>query len=251
MLPEFLVGTYRQYKADTKFIATWLATTARSIGYSSEAIPPEHNLDDQVADSKGTKTKTKSKSKPKTKKQKRDAARRIPKEQRKYTILIQEFLPLAQYISDKLTPPSSVPASVIIAIKRVIEARTETTEWFTTQTPSADNGGHSYFVEILTKIKDILEPMATTVAPSDDNNGDESTLVDNMFDYLEVNDPSQEFLDSPGLPQKDYTEARIFCEFTEIIFGKINKVLEEQLAASALFRDIHKTYDHIEQTWRQ
>lgn len=245
MLPEFLVGTYRQYKADTKFVATWLASTARSLGYTSDAIPLESDLIESTAG------KTKKKAKPKTKKQIRDAARRIPKEQRKYVISVDEFLPLALYIKTELKLPSRVPTSVLVAIRRVIEARNETSKWFMAQTTNSDGGAHAHFVDILKKVEDMLQPLTSGEELTHTEDGDDVTLINNMFDGLEVTDTTQEFLDSPGTPHKDYSKARMLCEFTETVIGHLSEFVEEQFAASALFRDIHKIYDHIEQAWRQ
>lgn len=251
MLPEFLVGSYRQYKQDTKFVATWLAATARSTGYSSAAVPSQVNAETEATSSNGKK-KTKAKAKPKTKKQKRDAARRIPRERRQYVITVQEFLPLSEHIKLNLKAPSRVPTSVITAISRVIEARSAANEWFANQNKNTDQDGHAHFIHTLTLVKQILEPLAgaeedTTIQES----ADEVTLVDNMFEGLDIQDVSQQFLDSPGIPQKDHTAARALTGLMEYVFDHMGKKMEEQMAASALFRDIHKIYDHIRQTWLQ
>lgn len=246
MLPEFLVGGYRQYKQDTKFVATWLASTARSTGYSSQAVPPEIDPSAQDSNSVG-----KNKSKPKTKQQKRDAARRIPKERRQYVIAIQEFLPLAQHIKLNLTAPSRVPASVLAAIRRVIEARSAANEWFEEQNKNSEEDGHAHFIRILTLVKDILEPMTGVEEVAGQESGDDVTLVDNMFEGLEIQDVSKQFLDLPGIRHKDHSTAREMIGAMEWLFSQVNEKLEEQMAASALFRDIHKIYDHIHQTWLQ
>lgn len=240
MLPEFLVGSYRQYKQDTKFIATWLGTTAKSFGYSSESIPPE-------TDTTKAKSNHKTKNgKPKTKKQKRDAARRIPREQRKYIISIQEFLPLAQYIVAHIKSPSKVPSSVVSAIKRAVEARKDTSDWFKSNAAASD--GHDHFLSILEQVLSILEPYSSSGQLDEE---DEETLVENMFETLEIQEPSKSFLDSPGLPQKDYGPGRVLCEFIDAFMEYVQGYLEETLAASALFRDIHKIYAQAEQVWRQ
>jgi hypothetical protein len=38
MLPSPLADTYRRYKQDTDDIATWLATTAKRYGFSSDLL---------------------------------------------------------------------------------------------------------------------------------------------------------------------------------------------------------------------
>lgn len=38
MPPNFLFGSYKQYRADTDAITIWLANTARQCGYSSDVL---------------------------------------------------------------------------------------------------------------------------------------------------------------------------------------------------------------------
>lgn len=244
MLPKFLVGTYKQYKQDTKILATWLSVTARSMGYVSQAIPAQ---DDVVA--ADAPKKSKAKSKPKTKKQKRDAARRVPKEQRVFTISQKEFLPLAQYISVHLEPNSHVPSSILSMIKRVIEARKSSDDWFKVNTQEDDKDGHIHFIGILQDVYDTLQPHSA--ADSQDGIKKEDNLVDmdNLFEVLQLEEPSQQFLDAPAAQLPDHKRIRMVCEFVDVFFEHVESYFEESFAATSLFRDINMIYRHIEHTW--
>lgn len=245
MLPDFLVGSYRQYKADTKFLATWLIVTARTLGYVSEAIPAKQDPIETKPN------KSKSKAKPKTKKQKRDAARRIPKEQRKIVISQKEFLPLAQYIASNLKPPAKVPSSILPTITRVIEARKDSNEWFAANSKEDDNGGHMFFIKTLQDVYDTLHPFVKSTESDEAETTGDLDDVKNLFKHLDIEEPSQTFLNTPGMPAPDHTGGRMLCELMDFFVEYLGSQLEESFAASSLFRDINKIYRHVEQTWHQ
>lgn len=242
MLPDFLVGTYRQYKQDTKTVAVWLASTARSYGYIFDATSA--NQDDQVVKKK---TKAKAKSKTKTKKQQRDAARRIPAHQRKVVIPVSDFVPLAAYVTEHIKLPNRVPPSILAVIGRVIEARTDCGSWFKNDVPG--KVGHEYFVGILQQVHKILEPH--TVLP-EGLEEEEVTLVDNAFENLTVEEPSEAFLKAPGFQAHESNLAdRMIYEIQDLFLGCIEGYLEESFAAASLFKDINKLYAHSVQIWQQ
>lgn len=244
MLPDFLVGSYRQYKENTKVIATWLASTARAHGYTSEAIPSVAEVSEKLS-------KSKLKSKPKTKKQKRDAARRIPKEQRgKFVIALDEFLPLAKYISTNLKPPSRVPSSILSIIRRVIEARKDSDDWFKANTKEDDKDGHIHFVRILQEVYDTLQPFSSADDGNDPNTTDNATDIENVYKNLQLEEPSREFLDSPAVPGPDRKGVRMLCEFVDVFMEHVGSYFEESFAASSLFRDVNKIYRHVELVWQ-
>ncbi|KAK5079750.1 hypothetical protein LTR70_008817 [Exophiala xenobiotica] len=242
MLPDFLVGTYRQYKQDTKTIAVWLASTARSYGYIFDASST--NQDDQVVKKKA---KAKVKPKPKTKKQQRDAARRIPAQQRKVVIPISDFVPLAAYITEHIKLPTRVPPSMLTVIERVIEARTDCGTWFKNDAIGKD--GHKYFIGILQQVHKILQPYTVLLEGLED---EEVTLVDNVFDNLTVEEPSEAFLNAPGFQATAPNLIdRMVYEFTDLFMGCLEGYLEESFAAAALFKDINTLYTHSIQIWQQ
>lgn len=249
MLPDFLVGTYHQYKEDEKTITTWLCVTAKQLGYTSESLP-----DPVEPELKALKLKTK-KGKPKTKKQLRDAARRVPgRGVQKFIVDIKEFVPLAEHIVRHIKLPSTVPSSILWLMKRSIEARTDCNAWF--QKAGSDDetvvGGHAYFVQILHKVHDILEPFTNRTAASKID--DETTPVENIYNGLNVEEPSKAFLQAAGVPSQSAEEKRtskIVFEVVSWFKGGFEEFLEHSFAASALFRDVNKLYEHAKQIWYQ
>lgn len=249
MLPEFLVSTYRQYKEDEKTITNWLCVTAKQLGYTSVSLP-----DPVEPELKTPKLKTK-KGKPRTKKQLRDAARRIPgRGIQKFTVEIKEFVPLAEHIVKYIKLPSVVPSSILGLMKRSIEARTDCNAWF--KKVGADDeavtGGHAYFIQILQKVHDILEPYTKLSEPAETD--DETTLVENIYDGLSLEEPSEAFLQAAGVIQKSAEErlaSKIVFELVAFVKGGFEEWLEQSFAASALFRDINKLYEHAKQIWYQ
>lgn len=245
MLPDFLVGTYRQYKEDTKTIAVWLASTAASYGYNSST-----DGDDQSEQTTKKNTKSKAKSKPKTKKQLRDAARRNPGYQRKIVLQITDFVPLAEYVSQHIKAPARVPQSILAIIKRVIGAREEAQAWFkNSNTTENTEGGHSHFVGILRTVHKILQPHTVVDDASDD---EELTLVENVYENLTLEEPSEKFLQAPGTqPTTRNPIDRLLYEFADAFVGYLEGYLESSFAATAFFKDVNNIYQQAEQIWHQ
>jgi len=177
MLPEQLVSAYRQYKQDTNAVATWLASTARAHGFllRTETQEPRGRL--------------------------KGKARKQGPEPQRHVIAINDFVPLARYIAASEKPVISIPHSFCSTINRVITARRR----FSTRLAKHSGSGyddesdarHGYFVDILESVREILRPRtakeattASTASPADE--------LRNIFAHLDLQEPSQEFLDAPA-----------------------------------------------------
>lgn len=123
MLPSTLVSTYQQYKQDTDSIAAWLASTAKSLDFSSELSPAT------TANASGSETastgRLKGKARVQAKKQAASSAAATSSQpllpaKPKYTINIKDFIPLAEYVAAKTFP---VPNTFATTIDRVISVR--------------------------------------------------------------------------------------------------------------------------------
>lgn len=244
MLPEFLVGTYRQYKQDMKTIAVWLASTARSYGYDSETLPVEQDVEDVKK-----KARANSKAKAKTKKQQRDAARRLPGYRRKLVITIPEFVPLAKYISEHIKAPSRVPSSVLAIIKGSIEARRDCGSWYKNDDATGGDDGHDFFVGVLMEVHESLAPHTVLLRAASD---DESTLVDNLYENLTLEEPSERFLNTPGVPRKEPESIdRMIYEFTNTFIKYLKSYVEDSFTTAGFFKDINTVYAYALQIWHQ
>lgn len=100
MLPSSLKSIYRQYKADTDSVATWLATTSKANGYVDDT-------GNALVVAGGKKKK---------KKKKKTNANSAPKP--RYVLRIKDFEPMAKFIA-KLES-ISIPEDFAIALERVI-----------------------------------------------------------------------------------------------------------------------------------
>jgi len=90
--------------------------------------------------------KPKTKAKPKTKKQLRDAARRVPREQREFIIPVKEFMTLGNYVANHLKEPLKVPQTLLNTIKQAIDARRMSNDWFRThEKDEKSDEGHAHF----------------------------------------------------------------------------------------------------------
>lgn len=123
MLPSMLKGTYWQYKQDTDSVAGWLASTAKSLGYSAADL---QSLVAAASASKAVESGGRLKGKARAQAKKRAAASAATQKQPlvpaapKYIISVDDFIPLAMYIASKTIP---VPRVLKNTIDRVIAAR--------------------------------------------------------------------------------------------------------------------------------
>jgi hypothetical protein len=115
-----LSSTYQLYKQDTDSVAAWLASTAKSLGFSIVSSPDTSN--NKTAGSGRLKGKARSKAKKRATTVAATATAKKPEkpEASKYIINIKDFIPLAEYVAGNST---LVPATVGSTIDRVITAR--------------------------------------------------------------------------------------------------------------------------------
>lgn len=271
ILSDFLKSSLKIYKDDTDIIATWLAVTAKRCGYSSDLL----DRTDPLSFSKPIPPQSSNRLKGKARKQARDAAaaqesRTTPSKatdnppaKASYTIKVQDFTALAGYIASSSKPVIKVPGSVVETLNRAIELRSQHNSWFREQNASdkpieevkADEN-HSYFLGILERTLEILRPHMPSDMINDllceplselgvnEDPGEKTTSqIRNIFDSLDVQEPSQEFLARPGVSvPRSTTEHRYKA--------KVVHSLEEQyLAAHCLFQDLRNLRSFLRQLW--
>ena len=160
MLPDFLFSTYKQYKADTDKVATWLAETARKCGYIADVDDPVVKVP---------------KLKGRARKLARDAAAAEKKESplspngpgktpesKRYTVRVKDFVPMAEAIAKSNDASLKIPKSFVNLIKRCIQTRRGTSDWFQENDSSPDKGSidrHLHFADILQNTLQTLIPV--------------------------------------------------------------------------------------------
>ncbi|CAJ2506267.1 Uu.00g003970.m01.CDS01 [Anthostomella pinea] len=165
MLPVSLVSLYETYKEDTKAVTKWIANTARDNGYSSKNSGGSGRL-------KG-KARTKASSAP-------------------YAIRISDFEPMTRFIVQQTK--AEVPGYIPWTLDRAIRWRTSfgiNLSHITLTDTEADKK-HVYFIDVLKKVSDILEPHIQHKRPAVGRSGlpDPPSETLNRFGNLTLYEPS-------------------------------------------------------------
>ncbi|KAF1989571.1 hypothetical protein K402DRAFT_390531 [Aulographum hederae CBS 113979] len=237
MLPNFLVNTYSQYKADTDAIATWLANTATRCGYSPDLLSGPTST--QTGRSKG-------KAKKATKEQAQNS-KAVPK----YTLAIKDFISLAHYIAGYTHPPVTVTSGLVAVLDRAISVRKthgDTMKAVQGSKRSAQllksDQKHSYFVGILEEVRDALKPRMPVGVSADTSSDPSGDSFRNMFAGLSVDEPDENILAGPtpaSMGLEDHAP-RYRAEL-------VNDGVEENLAIYCLFMDLARIRQFIKETW--
>ncbi|KAK7968802.1 hypothetical protein PG988_007875 [Apiospora saccharicola] len=299
VLPDWLRSKYYQYKNDTSIIATWIANTAKSLGYE-DAKPGNGSTPAPAgAGASSSASNSNSSGRPKGKGRKGGGRGRTVKQApsipsaaeilaaaeemgRKaegemapasarnkvkastspsYVLQIKDFIPMARHIvSAEADPAIEVPSALSAALSRVIWAR----KAFARQMGSRADRKHSFFVQVLERVQDTLKPLLSgtdgldmsDVKKSVDGIGagagekEKPKARSSVFEFLDVYEPSEEFLNAPDvvLPERndavyqveevDEGEEAIFAFMTLLAdFGKLRdevKVLWDKYSAKEL-----------------
>lgn len=268
MLSEFLKSSLKTYKDDTDSIATWLAVTAKQCGYSSDLL----DRSDTSSSSK-PKSQSSTRLKGRARKQARDAATgqgtqsetsqpasaANPPPRPTYTIKVTDFTTLAEYIAAFTKPVIKVPTSLVNALNRAIKLRGLHHEVSRERKASKADEAHSYFLAILERTREILKPRMPSDTIDDEmckpssgkgvnrDPGEEATSqARNMFGELDIQEPSQEFLDSPNVTpapaSPSSTKHRYKAE-------TVHSLEEQYLAAQCLFQDVRYIRTYLRQLW--
>ncbi|KAJ8130719.1 hypothetical protein O1611_g2907 [Lasiodiplodia mahajangana] len=213
MVLSALSSTYQLYKQDTDSVAGWLASTAKSLGFSANLSGASASTSKPSGGGR-----LKGKARAQAKKQAAAQKRPTPSTGPKYIINIKDFVPLAEYVAAKAAP---VPDTVRTTIDRVIAARSgfsSKLEKHGKAISELSDAKHQYFIAVLEKVREVLKPhmpvnnvkLATT---------DEEKLS-NRFAGLDVYEPSQEFLDAPVIerPAKVQEDNAVYEAETEVSF---------------------------------
>ncbi|KAI7774884.1 hypothetical protein LA080_007709 [Diaporthe eres] len=248
MLPAPLVSVYQQYKDDTNAVAAWLASTAKSCGYSADLL--------SGGSSQATGPERSKRLKGKARKQAKAAA---PNPQGAssttsrpdYTIAIKDFIPLAEFVAASQKPVVSVPLAFANTLNRVISTRSgfggRLAELGSSPSASADSK-HSYFVGVLEKVREVLKPRvppATQDAASPRTPSDTLDEVGGRFARLSVYEPSEEFLNAPDIerpvPVKD--------DNATYVAEPLQDLEEALFAYTLMINDLIKIRARIEWIW--
>eukprot|EP01103_Thecamoeba_quadrilineata_P011184 TRINITY_DN2618_c0_g1_i1.p1 TRINITY_DN2618_c0_g1~~TRINITY_DN2618_c0_g1_i1.p1 ORF type:complete len:508 (+),score=127.98 TRINITY_DN2618_c0_g1_i1:130-1653(+) len=238
MLPETLISSYRQYKADTNLIASWLATTAQFFGYSPQLLTQTQiQTENQNQQTQQPPTDKSQSTVPGGGGRLKGKARKLAKEAAantastggpcvettnmagtcakesgaKYKITIKEFLRLAELISGGQTKQTlEVPSWVEAALERAITARKQHSQLL----EHKPDPGHTHFVVVLEGVRLLLKPLfthkstpKTTKTDKEERDRDRERgrerngeELENIFSVLEIEEPSEGLSGSSRAP---------------------------------------------------
>ncbi|KAF2098673.1 hypothetical protein NA57DRAFT_56322 [Rhizodiscina lignyota] len=255
MLPSLLADTYRRYKQDTDDIAIWLATTAKKFGFSADRLTG--NAQSKVQKSQRLKGKARNSAKATAKSSSANGTKQHANSLPKYTIGVKDFVMLAEYLAPK--PDLEIPVQFWASMERAIRLRTVHNDYHAVEQAdvienSSSEEGHSYFLGILEKVREVLRPRlpAGLVQPKDastaipDQDKATEARLENMFAALTVEEPSEEFLNAP-----DATPGAAKVEPADAVYEveHIDDMYELYLGIAALLQDYSKIRSTIKQIW--
>ncbi|CAD6592576.1 MAG: hypothetical protein ASARMPREDX12_006252 [Alectoria sarmentosa] len=270
MLPNFLQSNYQTYKEDTNFIVKWLAVKAKQCGYPTDLLSPPDpltSLPEPVRPSQRLKGAARKKAKNAAKED--TAPVKDPDslvDAPRYTIKVKDFTALAEYIARFTKPVVKVPAALVKVLDRAIDLRQQHNTWSQGQAESEplvdvkeSNETHAYFLGILERTREILKPRMPAELiddfvskPSSAVTGQEKSGVQtdgqikNMFSNLDIQEPSQTFLDAPDAERATDKHVGLQPDYEA---EKIQSLGEQYLAAHCLFQDVRNIRSFLRQLW--
>ncbi|KAI4088065.1 MAG: hypothetical protein LQ344_006327 [Seirophora lacunosa] len=262
MLPDFLQSSFQNYKQDTDIVATWLAVKAKQHGYPVDIEDPSK----PSSTSKRLKGKARKEAKEAQAQVGTSRAAAASSTKPKYTVKIKDFVSLAEFIAGCTNPVIQVPNAFATALDQAIKLRAqhndrsrESRSEDDKESRIAADATHSYFLGILERVHEILRsrmPAGTSIdrtsqpfkasdtANSQDTEAEEEFA--NRFGSLALEEPSQAFLDAPGLPTKPKSEAPLQTSYE----AETDQSQEEKyLAAHCLMNDIRNIRSFVRQCW--
>ena len=271
MLPNFLQSSYLTYKEDTDVLAKWLAVKAKQCGYPADLLSPSDPPTPSTQPSpplqrpKGATRKQAKRAgkenapQPKTPNSTADAP--------KYTIKVKDFAALAECIARFNKPAVKVPLTVVEVLNRSINLRLQHNTWSRAQAESRastsveeSNQSHAHFLGILERTREILKPRMPSETIDDflskppSGSSDKATSdtqangqISNMFDHLDIQEPSQEFLDAPNIEPATIDKA---AQESNYQVETLQSIEEQYMATHCLFQDIRDIRSFLRQLWQ-
>ena len=184
----------------------------------------------------------------------------------KYTIKVKDFAALAECIARFDKPAVKVPLTVVEVLNRSINLRQQHNTWSRAQAESKastsveeSNQSHAHFLGILERTREILKPrmppetiddfLSKPPSGSSDraiSDTQASGQISNMFDNLDIQEPSQEFLDAPNVEPATIDKA---AQESNYEVETLQSIEEQYMATHCLFQDIRDIRFFLRQLW--
>lgn len=189
-----------------------------------------------------------------------------PADTPKYTVKVKDFVALAECIARFDKPAVQVPVTVVNALNRAIDLRQQ---YITSSSARGElesiagvegsNDNLAHFLDILERIQETLQPrmpldtmddflLKPSSSSSDRAESDTqaSEQVSNMLDKLDIQGPTQTFLDAPDLKPVIGVNA---VQEPDYKAEQLQKLDEQYLATYCLFQDVSSIRSFLRQLW--
>ncbi|KAI1413630.1 hypothetical protein F5Y13DRAFT_198447 [Hypoxylon sp. FL1857] len=254
MLPEFLSGSYKQYKDDTSVFVTWLGRVAEACGYRAKVSSPS-------AETPALSQRLKGKAR-KEAKQALLASGTISLDSIttvKHAVSTRELVTQVNTIFSSKAKVH-MPKSIKFHLKRAIDARQRCTKWYENAENKAgvhDEGGHRFFIrvlkEALVKLGGPEESDGEAPKPAVKKSlpkNKKILQIENRFSHLNVEDlddsyhltPTETALatsnTSPNIPKS-----------VDVFELEEKRTFEDAFVVFCLFEDLHRIQRKHKEIW--
>ncbi|MCJ1332503.1 hypothetical protein MMC10_009196 [Thelotrema lepadinum] len=244
MLFGAIKSNYLQYKDDTKAIALWLATTAKSRNYSVDNLVSKggQQPSGRLKGKARKLDRDKAKAADATKGASSTGGRKLPK----YTIGMKDFVNLAEWIVGQNKPKIQVPASVISVLRRAISVCRSFGKHVFGEGTGPDES-HQHFIDVLEHVHSVLSTRSVLKPKATQQRGKaKEEAPSNQFEALDVEEPSQAFLQAPDIPRSTEADCDIEIEDLEEVFFTLMLILDDcNSFRSIIFESWLGYRDHI------
>ena len=241
MFSEVLKSSYLQYKEDTNAVASWLAKTAKACGYAVDLLI---NKAEGVKENQAPAGRPKGKARKQAKEAAKTASTASAPSNSNvpiYTLAIKDFVSLADWIASFNKPPIKVPASFVNAIDRAISVRQAHGELLAGGDEKSDER-HNYFIGVLEHVRSALRVrMPAEAVEATNSKADTQGTTTNKFQGLEIEEPSEEYLNAPDISPEKLPEVRYEAER--------DSLEEAYLAFNLILEDYSKFRTVLSKTW--
>lgn len=265
MLPSFLFPSYKQYKTDSDAVATWLATTAQKCGYPRDLLTVQATSQQKAPKLKGRARKlAREAAQNKSSGSQSIAAKpATTPETPKYSIQVNDFIALAEWVVKSTNPLIKVPAEFVTVLDRAITVRKRHNDWWQGQEMEESgnsanaqeaNQSHGHFIGVLEKVREVLRTrMPTGLAEKSDlqdarPTSKEATAgqVVNLFENLEIEEPSDSYLQTQTVAPELETDSAPQIQYTVDQGPDIEEVY---FAVHCLFNDFSNIRRYLQSVW--
>lgn len=263
-MANVLAGSYKRYKEDTNVFTTWLGQAAEACGLKSKIKQASKNPQANAGASANATPRLKGKERKLAKEAAAKSKEKPIAAAVTYNVTTQDLLRQAETVAKANKRGTILPENVLRVLERAINARQRCSDWFTKT--GLDNGyskeGHNYFISVLRKARDLLQPpsvdsasmTAATVTGSGteqstniDVKGDTASLeISNRFAGLTVEEVDANFeLTTTEIAN---TKPGAAVETYEI---EVDPLWDVAFSIYCFFEDLQRLQEEVKRTWRR